>query len=324
MIGKGSNDRIPARPRLIFMGTPEFALPTLKALIAEGHHVAAVVTQPDRPKGRWKKLTPPPVKLLALEQGLEVLQPEKASNAEFCDLIRGKDPDLIIVVAFGQILKKNLLDIPKWGVINVHGSLLPRYRGAAPIQRSILNNEPVTGLTVMHMDEGMDTGPILFQEEVPVLRDETAGELQNRLAEKSGDLMIRSLRHMAENPVVETPQDDSKATFAPKIERELCRIDWTGSAERISALIRALDPRPGAYTTLEGREVKLFSSRVSDRGSHEGVPGRVVRPGEGGLLVETGQGTLEIREIQYPGKRKLPVADFLRGFSLQDGTLLGK
>lgn len=315
--------RLPSRPKLIFMGTPEFALPTLKALIDAGHDIMAVVTQPDRPKGRGKKVTETPVKRLALEHNLEVLQPEKASDPDFCALIQKKDPDVIIVVAFGQILRKNLLDIPRWGVINVHGSLLPKYRGAAPIQRAVLNNESLTGLTVMHMDEGMDTGPILYQEEVPIFPDETSGQLHDRLALKSGELMVRSLRLMAENPIVEIPQDDGEATYAPKIEKDTGRIDWTERAGRISALIRALDPRPGAYTALDDKEIKLFSARVSDEEPGDRVPGRVILPKPGVFHVETGQGVVEIGEIQYPGKRKLPVADFLRGFSLPEGTLLG-
>ena len=191
----------PGHPRLIFMGTPDFAVPTLNALIAHGHNVLAVVTQPDRPKGRGKKLTAPPVKELALEHRIEVLQPEKASEDLFCAQIREKEPDLIVVVAFGQILRKKLLDIPRWGVINVHGSLLPSLRGAAPIQWTILNDEPKTGLTVMQMDEGMDTGPILFQEEVPVFKDETAGQLHDRLAVMAGDLMAKSLKRMSGNIV---------------------------------------------------------------------------------------------------------------------------
>lgn len=315
---------IPSRPKMIFMGTPDFAVPTLKALIDHGHDVMAVVSQPDRPKGRGKKLTSPPVKLLALEHGLEVLQPEKVSEEPFCRLIEEKSPDLIIVVAFGQILKKRLLDIPKWGVINIHGSLLPEYRGAAPIQRAVVNDEPVTGLTVMRMDEGMDTGPILFQEEVPVLPDETAGRLYDRLALMAGDSIIKALEHMSKYPIRERPQIEALATYAPKIDREMCLIDWTRPADRVSALIRGLDPKPGAYSLLGGKEVKLFSSRVASQTAlGEGIPGRVIRPGDGGLIVETGRGAVEINEIQYPGKKRLPVADFLRGFALPEGTRLG-
>ena len=319
-----SRESLPARPRLIFMGTPEFALPTLNALIHHGHNVLAVVTQPDRPKGRGKKLAPSPVKELALKHGIEVLQPEKASDAHFCDQVRGKGPDLIIVVAFGQILRKQLLGIPKWGVINIHGSLLPAYRGAAPIQGAVMNNEPKTGLTVMRMDEGLDTGPILFQEEVRLSPDETAGQLHDRLAYIAGDLMVKSLKHMAENPIEERPQDHARATYAPKIEKDMSLIDWRQSASKVSALIRALDPRPGAFTTFQGQEIKLFASRVMNETLHDVVPGRVVGYAEECLVIETGQGVVGIREMQYPGKKRLSADDFLRGFSLPDGTELGR
>ena len=306
------------------MGTPEFAIPTMKALIQHGHNLLAVVTQPDRPKGRGKKMVPPPVKLLAIEKRIEVLQPEKASDDQFCDLMKRKEPDLIIVVAFGQILKKNLLNIPKWGAINIHASILPEYRGAAPIQRAILNNETMTGLTIMRMEEGLDTGPILFQEEVAIGKDETAGQLHDRLALQAGELIIKSLKHMAEDTVKEMPQDNSRSSYAPKIERSISLIDWKQPVIRISALIRALDPRPGAYTIFRGKELKLFSSRVADEDRTDVVSGRVAGHGGSGLLVETGKGVIEIREIQYPGKKRMSTTDFLRGFSLSEGTILGK
>ena len=314
----------PGRPRLIFMGTPDFAVPTLKALISHGYDVLAVVTQPDRPKGRGKKLATPPVKQVALEHRIEVLQPEKASDDLFCGQIRVKEPDLIVVVAFGQILKKKLLDIPKWGVINVHASLLPNLRGAAPIQWTILNDETKTGLTVMHMDEGMDTGPILFQEEIPVLEDETAGRLHDRLAVMAGDLMAKSLERMSGNRIRETPQDHTKATYAPKIAKELSLVDWKEDAAKVSARIRGMDPRPGAYTLWEGREIKLFASTVIDRNGEEGLPGQVLSLREGCLAVGTRRGTVGIRELQYPGKNRLSAKEFLRGFSIPEGAVLGQ
>ncbi len=314
----------PGRAKLVFMGTPDFAVPTLKALISHGHHVLAVVTQPDRPKGRGKKLTAPPVKELAMKHGIEVLQPEKASNDLFCAEIRAKEPDLILVVAFGQILKKKLLDIPRWGVINVHASLLPHLRGAAPIQWTILNDERITGLTVMQMDEGMDTGPILFQEEIPVVKDETAGQLHDRLAVMAGDLMAKSLERMAGKIVKATPQDHTKATYAPKIAKELSLLDWKEDAAKVSARIRGMDPRPGAYTIREGQEIKLFASTVIDRNREEGAPGQVLGLKEGCLVVGTGRGTVGVRELQYPGKNRLPAREFLRGFSIPEGTVLGQ
>ena len=319
-----SQKKFPSQPRIIFMGTPQFAVPTLEALIHEGHDIRAVVTQPDRPKGRGRKLASSPVKESAVTNQLEVLQPEKAWEDQFCEQVRNVRPDLIIVVAFGQILKRNLLTIPEWGVINIHASLLPKYRGAAPIQWAILNNEPKTGLTVMRMDEGLDTGPILFKREVPILEDETAGQLHDRLSQLAGEVIIEALAHMAQTQVKEVPQDDSLATYASKIERDDSLVDWKETAIRISCLIRALDPKPGAYTLLEGQQIKLFSSTVVDERGLDGVPGRVVRHTNEAIHVDTGQGMIGIREIQYPGKKRLSISDFLRGFPLPEGTMFGK
>ncbi len=318
-----SKEKFPSQPRLIFMGTPQFAVPTLEALIQEGHEILAVVTQPDRPKGRGRKRVPSPVKELAVMHRIEVLQPQKASDDYFCDQIRKMEPHLAIVVAFGQILKKNLLTIPDWGVINIHASLLPKYRGAAPIQWAILNSESKTGLTVMRMDEGLDTGPILLQKEVPILQDETAGQLHDRLSLLAGQVIIKTLTDMANNQVKEIPQDDSLASYASKIERRDCLLDWKQPATRISCLIRALDPRPGAYTLLEGKQIKLFSSTVVEKAGLDGVPGRVVRHTKDAIHVDTGQGTVAVREIQYPGKKRLAIPDFLRGFPLPEGTIFG-
>lgn len=316
--------KIPNQPRLIFMGTPQFAVPSLEALVYQGHQVRAVVTQPDRPKGRGKKLASSPVKESAVAHQLEVLQPERAWDDHFCERVRKMKPDLIIVVAFGQILKRNLLIIPEQGTINIHASLLPKYRGAAPIQWAILNNESKTGLTVMRMDEGLDTGPILFQREVPILQDETAGQLHDRLSQLAGDVIIKALARMAKTQVEEIPQDDSLATYAPKIERSDSLVDWKQPAMRISCHIRALDPKPGAYTLLKGKQIKLFSSTVVEKGGLDGVPGRVVRNTRETIHVDTGQGMIGIREIQYPGKKRLPISDFLRGFPLPEGTVFGK
>ena len=306
------------------MGTPDFATPTLRALILQGHQLLGVVTQPDRPKGRGKKMIPTPVKRLALEHDLPVLQPEKASDRQFSEQVREMNPDLIIVVAFGQILRKNLLDIPGWGAINIHASLLPKYRGAAPIQWAIFQDEKKTGLTIMRMDEGLDTGAILFQKEVPILKDETAGHLHDRLAQTAGDLIITSLQKMHQGAVEEQSQDDSAATYAPKIEKTMIHIDWNQPAPKISALIRALDPVPGARTTLEGKEVKLFSSWVMANGGQTGDPGMVLNNNQEAFFVKTAHGAVGIGEIQAPGRKRMPVADFMRGFPLSEKTILGK
>jgi methionyl-tRNA formyltransferase len=313
----------PTHPKTIFMGTPDFALPTLKALIRE-EDVVAVVTQPDRPKGRGKKMTAPPVKQLALDNDIEVLQPETASDPHFCDLIEKKDPDIIVVIAFGQILKKRLLDIPKWGIINIHASLLPEYRGAAPIQWAILNDEDKTGLTIMRMEERLDTGPILLQEECPILKNETAGQLHDRLAVMAGDLMIKWLNQMSNNLLEEKPQDHSAASYAPKMEKGISLIDWKQPASRVSALIRALDPKPGAYTIWQDKKIKLFASGTVNEKRSDTIPGKVVGQGEEGLVVEAGQGVIKVREIQYPGKKRLPAKDVFRGSAFPEGTILGK
>jgi methionyl-tRNA formyltransferase len=315
--------KFPHNPNIIFMGTPDFAVPSLQALVDGGYGVLAVVTQPDRPKGRGRKLSPSPVKRVALDYQLELLQPEKVSDPQFCEIIEAMGPDLIILVAFGQILKKDILSIPPWGALNIHASLLPKYRGAAPIQWAILNNEEKTGLTAMKMDEGMDTGPILLQEEVDMPTDVTAGQLHDQLSHLSGEFLLRTLKSMAENRVAERAQENEKATYAPKITKEMSVIEWKNSAEDISARIRALDPWPGALTLLKEREIRLFSSRVKNREQAGLVPGRVVGSGTGVLGVETGKGIVEIREAQVSGKKRLPAAVFLRGFPIPDGTLLG-
>lgn len=324
MTATPSKETLPDRPGLVFMGTPEFALPSIQSLVQHGHQVLLVVTQPDKPRGRGKRVGMSPVKEYALERGLAVLQPEKASDSRFCEIIRGLQPDVILVVAFGQILKQHLLDIPRWGVINIHASLLPVYRGAAPIQRAVLNGETRTGLTVMRMDAGLDTGPILFQEETAIGEDETAGQLHDRLALLAGDLMIRSLRHMAGHPIEAKPQDHDRATYAPKMEKEMGLVEWGRSAREVSAFIRAFDPRPGAFTFCRGSEMKLFASTVAAGSGLPGVPGRVRRQPGDRLFVETGEGLVEIRAVQVPGKKRMPASDFLRGFHLEEGTLLGQ
>ncbi|MDY6973990.1 MAG: methionyl-tRNA formyltransferase, partial [Thermodesulfobacteriota bacterium] len=253
-----------------------------------------------------------------------ILQPAKTSDGHFCETIRGRGPDILIVVAFGQILVKDLLDIPRWGVLNIHASLLPKYRGAAPIHWVILNNEAKTGLTAMRMDEGLDTGPILLQEEVPILPDESAGMLHDRLARLSGEFLIKTLKGIAENRLSVIPQDHGVATHAPKIDRSLSLVKWDQPARAISGLIRALDPWPGAFTTMEGKKIKLFSPTVKDDERPGMSPGRVTGFMEGALAVETVKGIILVGELQMPGKKRLPASDFLRGFRLDKGTLLGR
>ncbi|OPX35259.1 MAG: methionyl-tRNA formyltransferase [Desulfobacteraceae bacterium 4484_190.1] len=312
---------LPSRPRIIFMGTPDFSVPSLEALVEHGHKVLAVITQPDRPRGRGKKLVSSPVKLTAIKHGIKVLQPDRVSDKDFCDKILRESPDLFVVVAFGQILKKRLLEIPSWGCLNIHASLLPKYRGAAPIQRAIMNNETITGLTAMRIEEGLDTGPVISQEEAPISRDETFGALHDRLSIISGDFLIKTLRGHAENRLNEKPQNNSLATYARKIDKSMSLIKWDQPAKKISAIIRALDPWPGAFTTLNGKVIKLFSSSVLIENCNDVKPGRVHGHNEERLLVETGKGIIEIRELQAEGRKRLPASDFLRGFPIDNGAL---
>lgn len=315
-------DRVSNRPGIVFMGTPDFAVPTLRSLLAAGQDIRSIVTQPDRRRGRGKRTAFSPVKTVALERGVEVLQPESVNAESFRSVLRDRDPELFIVVAFGQILKEAVLAVPQWGALNVHASLLPRYRGAAPIQRAILNDEARTGLTLMHMAEGLDTGPVLFQEAVEIAPGETAGSLHDRLADLSGVRIVEWLDAMTQGPVQEIPQDAAAATHAPKIDRKTMRVDWTETARKIAARIRALDPHPGARTTYQGQGLKLFSAGVADEEQRDPAPGRVVVQ-EKRLFVETGCGRVSIGEIQAPGKRRMPIADFLRGYPMASGSLLG-
>ncbi len=305
------------------MGTPDFSVSSLKALIEKDHNVLAVVTQPDRPKGRGRKTASSPVKKVAKHFQIQVLQPEKVSDPFFCEEIRRKDPDLLIVVAFGQILRKSLLNIPAFGALNIHASLLPKYRGPAPIHWAILNNEDITGLSAMRMDEGLDAGPILFQEEIPILANETAGELHDRLSRLSGRFLMKTLEGMAAKRFRERKQDEAEATYAPKISRDMALIRWDQPARAVSALIRALDPWPGAYTTVKGKVLKVFSARVIDEKAKNAIPGSVVRQEEGVFYVQAADGIVEIKELQMPGKKRLAAAVFLRGFPLEKGTILG-
>jgi len=236
---------------------------------------------------------------------------------------RYRKPDLMVVVAYGQILSREFLDIPTYGVINVHASLLPKYRGAAPIQWAILNNEKVTGLTIMRMDEGLDTGPILYQKPVPIGEEETAGELHGRMAELAGEFLIESLEKMKLNEIREVPQDQSKASYAPKIERDMCNISWKSSSLQISSLIRALDPWPGAHTSLKEKTIKIFRPKIIETSKENTLPGRVINA-RGTLEVETGDGIIEIREIQAPGKKRMKIQEFLRGAPIEKGTVLGR
>ncbi|NIQ95992.1 MAG: methionyl-tRNA formyltransferase [Desulfuromonadales bacterium] len=301
------------------MGTPAFALDTLKGLIDSGVDLCAVYTQPDRPKGRGRSLTPPPVKVLAEEHGIAVFQPAKLRAPEAVEQLRSLEPDLIVVVAYGQILPKSVLEIPECGCINVHASLLPRYRGAAPINKAIIDGEEATGITTMLMDEGLDTGDMLVKKTLPIGPEETAGELHDRLALLGRETMEETLARLCAGTLKPQPQDDSQSSYAPMLKKEDGRIAWTRSAEEIHNQVRGLDPWPGAYTRLDGDVLKLFATSPQEG---DGEPGTVVSADAGGVRIACGEGILLCRELQLPGKKRLPAADFLRGRTLSPGTRL--
>jgi len=319
-ISRGS---FPSRPKIIFLGTPRFAVPTLRALIHEGYDILSVVTQPDRPKGRGRKLTPSPVKILAEENNLTILQPERLDDS-FLNLLLPLKPDLLVVIAFGQIIPGRVLSSVKEGGINIHASLLPKYRGSAPIQWAIINNEKKTGLTTMCMDEGLDTGPILLQQEVDILEGETAGQLHDRLSSFAPGLLIKTLQGLAKGTIEEKKQDDSLVTYAPKLTKEQGLINWSWPAERLCGLIRGLDPWPGAFTYYNGEMLKLFGCLLADDRQTFSVPGRVKGLAEKGLDIETAKGYIIVREIQSPGKKRLSSEEFLKGSQLSSGSMLGK
>ncbi len=277
--------------RVVFFGTPEFAVPSLEALLGEGFDVVAAVTPPDRPRGRSRSaLVPPPVKAAAESEDIPVLQPERSTEPGFVEQLRALAPDVGVVVAYGHILRPSLLAIPKHGMINVHPSLLPELRGAAPIEWAIINGLEKTGVTIMRMDAGMDTGPILHQIPHHIPDDVTAGELAEHLAEMGAQALVEALAMLEQEGLEARPQDGAHATYAPKLTREIARIPWGEPAERIARLIRGLDPKPGAWTELDGREVKLFGARVAEG---RGAPGQVLTA-DGGLLIAAGGGAVAI------------------------------
>lgn len=309
--------------KIVFMGTPDFALASLDKLIDGGYEIAAVVTQPDRPKGRGKKLTPPPVKERALEAGLRVLQPERVKDSGFIEALKELSPDIIIVVAYGQILPEEIINLPAMGCINVHASLLPKYRGAAPINWCIINGESRTGVTTMYMDKGMDTGDILLQRETEIGENETAGELHDRLAALGADLLLETLEGLQRNEVERKAQDHSAATYAPQLDRETGRVDWNSDAKSIYNLIRGTNPWPGCYTVYKGERMKLWEAKVLEQKSR-GTAGKVLEAGHGGMLVQAGSGTLLVTKIQMPSSRVMTVDEYLRGNSLETGYILGE
>ncbi len=307
--------------RIIFMGTPDFAAVTLKALIDGPDQVVAVVTQPDRAKGRGKKLTPPPTKVLAESAGIQVLQPTKIKTDEFRNGLLSYQPDLIVVAAYGRILPKSLLELAPLGCINVHGSLLPQYRGAAPIQWSVINGDKETGVTIIQMNEGMDTGDILLKATMPLEPNETAGGLFDKLADLGSTTLLKAIKGLQEGTLIPVPQNHDMATVAPMLKKDDGLIDWQKDAKQIECLVRGLDPWPTAYCFLDSKRLRLFNPEVLHKDS-DVTPGTVLQADKRGLLVACGNNTLLIKEIQPEGKKRMPVESFLCGHPLAVGTLL--
>ena len=310
----------PEQIRTVFMGTPEFALPTLQGLLDVGVNLVGVYTQPDRPKGRGKKLAASPVKELALAHQLPVFQPERLRKPEAVEELRRLAPDLIVVVAYGQILPKSVLEIPRFQCINVHASLLPKYRGAAPINKAIVDGESETGVTTMLMDVGLDTGAMLVKRRTPIGPDETAGEVHDRLALLGREAMEETLQLLCADELTPEEQDDALSTYAPMMSKEDGLIDWSRCARQIHNQVRGLDPWPGAYTCLDGQVLKIARTSISEEGF--GAPGEVLRADSREIRVACGQGVLTIGELQLPGKKRLAARDFLSGHPLPVGSRL--
>ena len=308
--------------KVIFMGTPDFAVGTLEAIIEAGHEVVLVVTQPDKPKGRSGALQFPPVKECAVAHGIEVFQPTKIRLEENVEFLSKYDADIFVVAAFGQILPKSILDMPKHGCINVHASLLPKYRGAAPIQWAVINGDAVTGVTIQQMDIGVDTGDIIVTKELAIAEDETGGGLFDKLAVVGAEACIEALVQIENGTATRTPQNHEEATHVSMISKEFGNIDWNKSAVEIERLIRGLNPWPSAYTKLDGKTFKIWKAKVVSA-STDSVPGTVVRVDKGTMEVQTGDGVLSLLEVQLEGKKRMEVDAFLRGYSIESGVVLG-
>jgi methionyl-tRNA formyltransferase len=313
--------------RVLFWGTPEFALPSLRALSEEGHEIVGVVTRPDRPAGRGRRLTPSPVKLQAEAEGIPVLQPETPREPGFVERVRALAPEISVVVAYGAILPRDVLEVPARGSWNVHASLLPELRGAAPVPWAILRGYTRTGVTILRMDERLDAGPILYQVPIEIGPETTAGELEEQLASLGAAALVEALQLLEAGELRELPQDESRATYAPKLTAADARLDWSADAEELSRRIRAFDPEPGAWTELAGQRVKVFRPEVLTGvpgGGPHAEPGTVVEAdAAGGVVVATGRGWLRIHEVQPAGRRRMSALDWVRGRGVRPGDRLG-
>ena len=328
--------------KVIFMGTPDFAVGTLKALVEAGHEVVAVVTQPDKPKGRSKELVFSPVKEEAVKLGIEVLQPEKARDEEFVEKLRAYGADIFVVVAFGQLLPKSIIDMPRLGCVNVHASLLPEYRGASPIQWAVIDGREYSGVTTMKMDEGLDTGDMILKTEIPIAEDETGESLHDKLAEAGAALCVKTLHAIENKTAVFEKQPESPTAYAKMLTKDLGNIDWAKSAVQIERLVRGLNSWPSAYTHRDGKVMKIWKALAkpqeecaeqTELGSEEhtaqktgknAMPGTVVSVAKDSFCIQTGDGVLRILEVQMPGKKRMDTGSFLRGYKVEEGMVFGR
>ncbi|ABN51804.1 methionyl-tRNA formyltransferase [Acetivibrio thermocellus ATCC 27405] len=310
--------------RIVFMGTPEFAIPSLEMLVRERYEVAAVVTQPDKPKGRGKKTAMPPVKEFAIKNNIEVLQPSKVKTPEFVSTIRELRPDLLVTAAYGKILPQEVLDIPPYGCVNVHGSLLPKYRGAAPINWAIINGEKVTGITTMYTDAGMDTGDMLLKAEIEISDDMTAGELHDKLACLGAEVLRETLKKIEDSTLQRIPQPHEQATYAPMLDKTVGCINWSKSARDVHNLVRGTNPWPVAFTYYKGQKMKVWVTSVLDEENHNFTPGTILKVGKDGLVVACGVGKVVIKEVQFDSSRRMTVEEYICGHKVGEGEVLGQ
>lgn len=319
--------------KIVFMGTPDFAVGALEALIRAGHEITAVVTQPDKPKGRGKEVQFPPVKECALREGIPVFQPVKIKTEEAISQLRQYEADIFVIVAFGQILSKEILEMPRLGSVNIHASLLPKYRGAAPIQWVIINGEKESGVTIMQMDEGIDTGDMLSKTVVPILEEDTFETLHDKLMDAGAKLIVETLPKLEEGSINPEKQNDEESCYAKILKKSFGEISWTDSADKIEHLVRGMNPWPSAYTYMEQKQLKIWVAKqekdavtldeiISDKSTV--IPGMIVKVEKDAIFVQTGDGILKITELQMEGKKRMEVKAFLLGYQLQQGIVLGK
>ena len=307
--------------KILFMGTPDFAVSSLSALYESGKYELTVITQPDKPKGRGYTLTPPEVKVYAEKHGLDVYQPTTLKDEAFSALLERLAPDMIVVAAYGKILPKSVIDYPKYGCINVHASLLPAYRGAAPIQWAVINGDKVSGVTTMQMNEGLDTGDMIMKTEVPLSEDETGGSLHDKLAEAGAKLCVETLKALEDKTATWETQGESPTAYAKMLDKKLGDIDWSKSAKAIECLIRGLNPWPSAYTDWNGKVMKIWEAKVLDENT-DATPGTIVKVEKDGFSVQTGDGLLKVLVLQIPGKKRMEADAFLRGYQIETGCEL--